>query len=262
MGSEGVHRNIFNVIDSTVYSGDDSTPISNPDARGGEESRVYGPNQKIMDTGWSDFNAWNGAHALTCRWFSNLTNEKPGLLIEYWKKDADGNQSLKSYNIRWVDSVSPKAGNGAGFLNFSENNQYRILVKSHPTLAETDWVAMDYLKINPIDNWTVKSSAIFPSGNFIAAPRVYGKYYVVTNDGSSPAGSLTVSLPFNEESVHTIPNCNVYGSLLDNFYANIGDISEDKGSFSIRVMRRDGAVWSGGVSVLCLMLYFPPITEI
>ena len=49
MDTEGIARNIFNIIDASYYVGKDATILQKEDARTGEYAIVYGPNKEIME---------------------------------------------------------------------------------------------------------------------------------------------------------------------------------------------------------------------
>lgn len=262
MEAEGIHRNVFNTINAALNPGEDAEIIPYPEARGGEFAKVYGPDKSIMDTGWSVKNAYSGLHSLTTRWFSDLADSTPGITIEYWRKDENGVEALAAtHQIAYDTYYSNVFGNGVGLKYFAENCEYRIKIKSHHTLAETDWVAVDYIKILPIDVWALHSNYVYgvdSSQGAIAPARSFPEIYTVVNAGGSYIGSLTVNLPDNDNSLWTIPVCTVLGA--NDYYPVISSISSDFRTFTINVVRRDGTNWSGSINVLCFLTYYPIIT--
>lgn len=264
MRNEGIINNMFNIIDASVREGKDAHVTTNSDARNGVYAKVFGPNQEIMDTGWSGLNSWVGLHALSLRWFSNLEEGDSGLIIEYWKKDREGNITLAtSHPATWDTYYSDEFGNGIGFEYFSENYDFKIIIKSHPAVTMDKYVAVDYIRIIPADMWASQSTYIYGvegEEGSIAVQRQSPEIYTVTGDGSSSVYSLNVTIPENSRSVWTVPVVCVLGA--DDYYANIGSLSSDMRSFQIKVIHRAGSVWSGAVNVLCHLHYFPIIGQL
>ena len=105
MDTEGIARNIFNIIDASYYIGKDATILQKEDARTGEYAIVYGPNKEIMDTGWSVNNAWVGLHTLLLRWETN-SSKADQVRVEYLWRDEEGNEGVHKVSAEFKDDIS------------------------------------------------------------------------------------------------------------------------------------------------------------
>lgn len=262
MNVEGIAKNIFNIIDASYYLGKDAQVTSNSDARGGQYAKVFGPNQIILDTGWSTMNAWVGLHDVTIRWFSDIAANDDGVVVEYWKMDTEGVESLAlSLNCAWNTYNSDEFGNAVGLRYFTENYQYRIIVKSAPNVLQNQFVAVDFLRILPIDNHLVYSPFIYgvTSDEGAAATQMnYPEIYTVTGDGSSSYYLKTVDFPTDFDVEFAVPVATIYSSRLHEVC--IESITDT--NFVLNVMHKNGTNWSGGVQVTCHLGFFPIIRRL
>lgn len=261
--SEGIARNIFNIIDGGYYKGPDAVIISNTSARGGRESRVYGASKIIVDTGWSPPNAWVGLHQLSIRWFTNRGTGQSGLTVEYWKKDASGTESVAmTVTVPWNPINSSKAGNGMGVAYFSENNQYRIIVKSHSSVPAVNYVSVDYIKIIPVDIWAVGSDyyhALPDPDGAMALNTFYSTIETVTASGTNWFHSKTVTIS-NTGNYLAVP----VACILGNQYtiANIKSIASDYKSFVLEIAHKDGVNWTGSLSAVVHVSFYPVVAPL
>lgn len=260
MDTEGIARNIFNIIDASYYIGSDATPEPEPDARNGEYALAYGPNKEIVDTGWTMPNAYVGLHDLTIKWYSSGLNDGDyGLVIEYWKKDSEGNEVLATmFQTTWDGYISDEFGDSIGLIPFAENYQYRIIVKSHPSIPEDEFIAVDYIRVIDLHPYMVNAGYVYGVAGdegSMALQRSWPEIYTVTGDGSTYHYDLTVNVPTFSGVVFAVPIPCVLGN--SDYIAVVPSIASDYSSFVIRVRHIKDIPWSGGVNVLCHLLYYP-----
>jgi len=250
---EGIAKNIFNIIDAAYYAGRDADNALNSDARGGKYAKVYGPNKLILDTGWSTKNAWIGQHEVNVRWFTDTTAYY-GAILEYWIKDSSGNETLAhSPHLHHMNDISDEYGNGAGIAYFNENYQYKLIVRSHPTVAENEYVAVDYVKIIMVDPKSVKSADVYAGSNGAQeTPTFRGFYVTVTGNGTSFKYSATYTLPISLTGLYFIPQVCVYGNADGKYLPAFSSYSGN--TVTVTVGHVDETVWSGGVVVSCFLL--------
>lgn len=262
--SEGIAKNIFNIIDACYYIGEDAVESDHPDARNGKFAVVYGPDKEILDTGWSSDNAWIGLHQLSARWYSDINENEYGISIEYWKRDKEGNETrVLRTRAKWNTLFSDEFGNGIGLKYFTENYQYRIIIKSYPSVPENKFVAVDYIRIIPTDMWAVKSQFLYAIDNpdgAMTVQNMYPEIFTVTGNGTSYTYSLPVNIPQGEGIYLTVPVATVLNNI--NMLVHIYNISEDWTSFDIVVTHRSNSNWSGEVDVCVHLAYFPILGQL
>jgi len=259
--TEGLGRNVFNNIDACYYIGRDATPEPEPDAMNGVYALVYGPNKEIIDTGWSPMNAWNGLHSAAIRWFSNLSMDDPGLIVEYWKRDSEGNEVLARdpIELTWDTYNSDEYGDNCGVNLFSENYEYRIIVKSHPSLSENEWVAVDYIRIIILDYHQVMAgyvSGVEDDEGAVAIQVDWPEIYSITGDGTAFV-TRTITYPVPLEVLGAFPTMSSR-----NFGYEVIPFLINEDDFTIRASRYNGANWSGTIEVVCdlkLLLIIKPL---
>lgn len=262
--SEGIARNIFNIIDAVYYKGKDAVISPNSDARGGEFSKVFGPNKVILDTGWSPMNAWVGLHQLSIRWYSDMGVGNNGLTVEYWKKDTSGTESVAmTVIVPWDTVNSDEAGNGLGTAYFTENHQYRIVVKSHSSVPQGNYVAVDYIKIIPVDLWAVGAPFYYalpsPDEGSFAISTFYSTIETVTASGTNWRHSKTVTIT-NTGNYLAVP----VACILGNSYviANIKSIASDYKSFELEIAHKDSVNWTGSLTAVVHVLFYPVVAPL
>lgn len=245
MESEGIARNIFNIIDAAYYLGKDAEPMLHSDARGKKYAKAYGPNKELLDTGWSTKNAWVGLHNLSVRFYTD-TVATNGAVLEYHWKDAEGSTGSYSVNLLSQADIADEFGRGAGNAYFHENLEYKFIVKSHPDIAEDEYVAVDYIKMELSDIRKVTSQYTYAgSGGEVPAIQVLrAGTAVVTGDGSDYAYGVTIDLGATPQLYYAtataVTNLKSYYGMID---------SKGASSFVAWAVNKDGSVWSGGVSI-------------
>jgi hypothetical protein len=252
MNVEGIGKNIFNIIDATYYIGKHAEVTLSSDARGGQYAKVFGPNQTILDTGWSTMNAWLGQHEINVRWFTD-TAAYYGAILEYWVKDDLGNITLTHpTELHFMNDVSDEYGNGAGTAYFNENYQYKMIVKSHPSVAANEYVAVDYINIVPVDPKSIKAGSLYAGTNGSQkTPTVRGFYITVSGDGTSFKYSTTYTVPLDLTSIYFHPMVCVYGNAVGKYKVDFSSYSGD--TITVTVAHVDGTTWIGEIVVSCIL---------
>lgn len=245
MNVEGIAKNIFNIIDACYYQGKDAHVAPNADARGGQYAKVFGPNQIILDTGWSTMNAWVGLHQSSVRYYTDSTTTY-GAVLEYHWKDSEGNTDSFSIDLLFQNDIADEFGRGVGNAYFHENLQYRMIVKSHPSIPEDKYVAVDYLKLETSDIRKVTSQFTYAgSGGEVPAIQVLrAGSSVVTGDGSDYAYGVTIPLGATPQLYYLTVTANTN---LKSYYAMVD--SKNASSFKAWAVNKDGTLWSGAVSI-------------
>jgi len=245
METEGIARNIFNIIDATYYLGKDAEPMLHSDARGKKYAKAYGPNKELLNTGWSTKNAWVGLHNLSVRYFSD-TVATNGAVLEYHWKDVEGNTDSYSVDLLFQNDIADEFGRGAGNAYFHENLQYKLIVKSHPDVAEDEFVSVDYIKMELSDIRKVTSQYAYAgSGGEVPAIQVSrAGTAVVTGNGTDYAYPVTIDLGATPQ-VYRV-NVTAYTNL-KSYYAMVD--TKNPSSFVAWAVNKDGSLWSGGVSI-------------
>jgi hypothetical protein len=240
--SEGIARNIFNIIDAVYYKGKDAVISPNSDARGGEFSKVFGPNKVILDTGWSPMNAFVGLHQILMRWYTDSQSEDNHIIVEYHWRDKDGNKGNHSVTRSFQGDISDEVGNGVGKAYFHENYQYRFVVKSHPSIRENEYVAVDYLKI--IVNNIFSVDDMFYGGETPAIPYDVSGYTTLTGDASNWYFTKTITLDFTPFTFSPFVMLGTTNVLMKPVITRQG--SND---FDVTVSTDNQEAWSGSLTI-------------
>jgi hypothetical protein len=160
---EGITTNPYKIIDATSNMGSDANVVEDTDASNGLVAEVMGPNKIIFDSDYFPESELVGPLHLNMRWFSSY-NGGTGLLLEYWKKDSDGVETLSlTKDIAWHSDISPAFGNGATGVYFDVNNSYRFVIKSHSTVAESTTISIDWVKLTIEDYWVNTAAIVYAS---------------------------------------------------------------------------------------------------
>lgn len=255
MDTEGIARNIFNIIDASYYIGKDATILQKEDARTGEYAIVYGPNKEIMDTGWSVNNAWVGLHTLLLRWETN-SSKADQVQVEYLWRDEEGNEGVHKRSAEFQDGISYRSGNGIGRAYFHENNEYRIIVRSSPSVEVDKYVAVDYIGMLVTNAWNVRSF-IYPSveKDIPLIPTIEAGICNAYSDGTDYYGMGTVNLIHEYRFYYPTLTPLIAGG----YVARVNDIRDD--SFDVVFWRTDGQQFNGGISIFYnIMGWSPPIS--
>lgn len=259
MASEGIAKNIFNIIDSSYYSGNDAVIAPNSDARNGQYAKVFGPRLVILDTGWSTDNAWVGLHEMGVRWYTDSLVEYAAV-VEYWKKDPEGNETLAySIDLHFMNDISDEFGNKAGVAYFHENYQYKIIIRSHHSVLENEYVAVDYMSILPVDKQKVLSPIVHAGVDGVPAIATERDFWInIYGDGSNYKYSHTYTFPVPIIS-YFYPVATAWTSTGD-YYAAFS--TWDANSLTIWAVHRAGSNWTGGVTVTGRINVYEPVISL
>jgi hypothetical protein len=252
MVSEGLLRNIDGVLDAVNFPGEGATTQPNPNARNGDAIRAYGSDKTLFDTKYMAFSEFNGPHSIYARAFSNITDGTPAITTEVWMRDKDGVENMVSRIDDWVAVLAENGGLGIGRGFFHENYQHRIVIKTSPTLSDSEYIDLDYVRLMPTDLWSV-STPIFkynPSYNVPAMLNVRLAEIEITGDGSSDTYTATYSLPFETVAYWVTPT--IYESA-GKIYPVITAVNSD--NFTVAATHKSSN-WSGTVNVVCTIFSF------
>lgn len=245
----GITKNQFNILNAVNYHGRDAFVEERADAMEGVVASVIGPNKKIMDTDYFPMNEFIGQHRSIIKFFTNINDGDKAVTLEYYYKDSEGVEGVVSQDGEYNEYFSNKAGSPMLNCQFFENYQYRIVVKSHPTLAEDEWVALDFIKLEITNPASVKSE--FETYNLTSESLgvlLTWPYMVeVTGNGSS-------------DSYSTVQN---FGGVMSDFSVACTVEATSTGlgatitnrtssSFTVTVSTYNGSNWSGSVYVNCV----------
>lgn len=263
---KGLRKNMFNILDGQHNIHDNATLIDESNAKDGVVAAVKGPNKPIIDTGYYEMNELVGLHQLKIRWFSNLTSGN-GLVVQYWKKDADGNESHTDFPVSisaTVGNIGETFGNSADKLYFSPNYQYRIKVISAPSISDANYVSVDFIGLLPINEWNVSTSYVLADSGGPRLLSFYPSYRTVTSNGSTTGivhfayNSEEGALPFlgNNGNV-TIQTTVTSSNNSCGWIANV--VNDDENGFDIVVSCTAGA-WTGACGVMIEIIGYIPVT--
>lgn len=164
----GVMNNPFQVIGGTEKIGPDAIVVENTAAGAGVVAQVIGPNKIIMDTGYFAPNTFLGPLMCDVIFYSNV-GFTDVITLELWRRNPAGYEEIVYTRSRtFYGDISPYFGNNILNVNCTVNNEYRMVFKSHSANAATTTVGIDYIKINPKNQFTVNSSVVYSgvAGNY------------------------------------------------------------------------------------------------
>lgn len=261
---KGLRKNMFNILDGQHNIHDNATLVDESNAKDGVVAAVKGPNRPIIDTGYYEMNELVGLHQLKIRWFGSITSG-PGVVVQYWKKDVDGNESHVDFPIPWMSDISPIYGNSAKRVYFSPNYQYRIKVISDPSILDTDYVAVDYFNVLPVDDFGVTSYISTSSDQTPESLTTVPIFLVVTGNGGL-TGVLHYSYSSNSTTIlfQDAFNINIQATAQNTnenlgWTANVGNI--DSNGFDLVVSTTNGN-WNGTCGVYVSISGFVGATSI
>lgn len=243
--SIGLTKNPFRVLNAQNYKSLDSFLASYSDALGEEVATVIGPNKTLMDTDYFPMNEFIGLHQMSVRWDSSIS-EGNGLIVEYYWKDKDGTEGSYPITAQWHADISDEFGSGVGQAYFHENHQYKVVIKSHPDIGDTDYVSLDYLKLEVADARKVTSQFTY-AGNGGEVPAIQvlrAGSSVVTGNGTDYAYGVTIPLGATPQLYYLTVTANTN---LKSYYAMVD--SKNASSFKAWAVNKDGTLWSGAVSI-------------
>lgn len=249
----GMSKNGPRIVDATAYMGRDAVVQNIPDAMDGTVAKVAGANKIILDTGYLPPNEFVGVHHIDIIWYSsfagNVSGTKYGLTLQYWCKDTNGNESMStSVDIDWHDDISDEFGNSGGGGYFDKNKQYRFVIVSHSTLADTEWVGVDFLRIIFEDHWKPSLITVYASPNENPVSLDLDAVQVAVTNNGTAANSYTVEVPMPYDCSYSmiIPGVEASG-----YIASIPAKSTSTGNgFKITVEHKNPSVtWTGTIVV-------------
>lgn len=261
----GLTKNIFHIIEGTRNRADNVAKWDIDDAKDGVVAAVIGPNQTIVDTDYYPMNELIGLHQLKVRWFTSITSGN-GLVVQYWKKDADGNETHTDVSIgisAAVGNIGETFGNSADKLYFSPNYQYRIKVISDPSILDTDYVSIDFIGLLPINEWNLSTSYVLADSGGPRLLSMYPTYVVVTGNGSAVGtahysySSEEGAAPFAGLGNVTIQATATSSSTSTVFVPHIANMTST--GFDIIVGCLAGN-WSGQCGVMIEIIGYLPVT--
>lgn len=259
--TEGLSLNPFHIIDGTQGNkGPDATLAPITDAKNGDVAMVFGPDKIIVDTGYYEENSFIGAHQVSVRYFTDYPSLEYGLIFEYWVMEEDGTEYMAlSVDVPYNNDISPYFGNGAGFNYFSENKLHRFVIKSSFEVPEENYVAVDWIKLAVISEWTTTSDKIYATdGKAPAVLQIANMPITITGDGSNYKYSKTVNLGFTPEE-YTIKTSNDGDSAGETMAAVT---SYDESSFVATFTDIQHVKWSGELTFNFTLEAFVPMTYI
>jgi hypothetical protein len=258
---EGVTINPFHIIDVCLMNrGRDAVLDQIADAKGGDVLKVFGPDKIIVDTEYYEPNLFIGAHQVSVRYFTDYLELEYGLIFEYWVKEEDGTEYMAlSVDVPYNNDISPYFGNGCGFNYFSENKQHRFVIKSSFEVPEDNYVAVDWIKLAVISEWTTTSDKIYATdGKAPAILQIANIPITITGNGSNYKYSTIVNLGFTPE-VYTVKTSNDGDSAGE----TIGTVtSYDESSFVATFTDIQHVNWSGTLTFNFTLEAFVPMTYI
>lgn len=157
----GVMNNPFQIIGGTERIGPDAVIVENTSAGAGVVAQVVGPNKIIMDTGYFPPNTFLGPLMCDAIFYSNV-GYTDVLTLELWRRNPAGYEEIVyTRNRTFYGDISPYFGNNMLDVNCTVNNEYRLVFKSYSGNAATTTVGIDYIKINPKNQFAVDAAAVY-----------------------------------------------------------------------------------------------------
>lgn len=252
----GLTKNSAKIIEATSYLGINAFIKQIDDAKDGTVAYVVGPNKTIVDTGYFPMNAFIGVHHLDITWFAsfahNVSGIKYGLTLQYWSKDASGTETLsRQVDMDWHDNISDEFGNSGGGGYFDRNKQYRFVIVSHSTLADTEWVGVDFLRIIFEDHWKPSLITVYspntPPFNPVNLSFDATFANISKSTSNTSSASATIPMPYDCTNLLILGNTNASG-----FICSI--TSRNTTGFTVTVEHKDSSVlWSGNIGVSIIL---------
>lgn len=253
--SEGMVKNPFDRLKPEWFGTtiNDAYPKPEPDASGGFLQTVIGPDKLIMDTDYFfKANEILKMHNVYVRGFGSMIGVGgPAFVIEYWKRDVNTlNETLVwSLDLDWHDDITDEFGDAAGYVNFHENYDYRFVIKSHPALKLNDWVGVDWIMLNKIDDFAVQIDSIY-GGDVPATAQIERIRFTVTGN-NTPTASATYKFPVTPEAFHLAYSLETTSP---DFTTAITDYADDGSGFTVSVSHKNDNNWTGGVGISCVVI--------
>lgn len=244
--ANGLIRNPFHILDAVNDSiSRDAMEVYNEDGMDYSVAMAIGPDKVLMDTGYLDANTLIGVHNASIRFYTPSSVTYP-IIFEYWFLAPDGTEGSVTVNTIFQNDIGDEWGRGIGFAYFHENYQYRIIVRTHSSLGEDEYVWVDYVKLTAFDPKTPSSMYAAASSTDPEVPAIqversgWENFY---GDGSSYTYQQTYNLGATPQRAHiTVTAYSVLG-----ITANIYNVSAPY--FTVRAWRTNGSSWSGTISI-------------
>ena len=259
----GIGTNPLNIFDGVHYKTNNAISTPQNGAKDNTIAVVTGPNQVLMDTGYLTPDILLGLHQFYVKWYSSLVGVGGnGLILQYWKKDPSGNEThIYDVEIPYHDDISPYGLNWAGLCFLFEENQYRFVIVSDPSLSDTDWVGIDYIRYVPIDITAVNGDCAYggtiSNGGAPAVPMMYPFSFNITGNGSAYYYTSTVTMNVSIADLQVVVAAN---STSPDYYAIITGVSGN--TFNVTVVNRAGTTWSGSCGVTCFIYMHQYVTPL
>lgn len=266
--TSGMPKNIFRLLPSSSNRGRDSILVSNPNSIEGEVSQVLDPNKIVFDTGYVPAGEWAGEHQVVVKWYSNIPvgsngkSSNPGITVQYWVTDENGIESMAlSEDVPYSTSFSPLFGDGVGLNYFSETKQHRIVVVSHASLQDGQYVQIDYVKMDVVSRWDTQAYYIYCGDNSTPAVSYQDVVQVtITGDSSTYKFSTTYQLPYTPYWFVVTP-CNDGDSSGDSEFS-VTNYDYTNNKFTVTCTDLQHVNWSGKLTFTCIIQAWIPLNYI
>ena len=172
---EGVNANPFRIIQGTLKMGPDAISVANTSASNDLVAQVVGPNKIVMDTGYFPPNTFLGPVKTDIVFYSNVTGSNV-LTLEVWRKSPTGYEEIISTSSQqYYADISPYFGNSTGLQQYyTNNNQYRYVLKSASGNAASTTVGIDFLKIITLPVFQVSPRRQYSgTGEYYGSPTTF-----------------------------------------------------------------------------------------
>ena len=129
--TDGLASNPFRIIQAINKIGPDATIVENTSASMGKVAQVIGPDKIIMDTGYFAANELLGPVRVEVVYYSTVAGANK-LHMEIWRKHPNGYEEIIAHNYTgWNADIAPYFGMNFGRALYSQNYQYRYVIKSY-----------------------------------------------------------------------------------------------------------------------------------
>lgn len=213
--STGIPENLSGIIDATIIKGADSQVIDDSTYSNGNAVRCAAPNGEIINTGWLPAGTLAGAMNLVFYSKSNVADDTNFVQIYIWRRDNIGTESLETGAGAWSNpetkAYADVLGLTIGRINqgfYNINYEYKIIIKTVPTLASGKYVDMDYIQfipspINPLLYYANGYRDVDVVGEYIFVPAMERISLTVTGTGTTKATKAYTTTNYYGDSTVT-----------------------------------------------------------
>ena len=168
---EGVNANPFRIIQGTLKMGPDAISVANTSASNGVVAQVFGPNKTIMDTGYFPANELLGPVRVEVVYYSTVAGSNK-LQMDIWRKHSNGYEEIiKTLYVGYNADIAPYFGMQFGRAVYSQNYQYRYVIKTYSTVSAATVIGIDYIKITTTDVYGISAPTQYGnSGEYYGNP--------------------------------------------------------------------------------------------